>query len=212
MLVRSPIWLLLGLFAFWLLGSTIEASQIMHRHHVGSRPVVVLPRSQPIINRGPLPAHRHIMLQSSIENTIDLAENETRSENLLGASNGMNQTNFLESRTSDIDDASTNNNDTSITTKAPDTRTILKFAIPAIGIWLCSPLMSIIDTASVGIISGTAQQAALNPAIAVTDYSACCMVRTLIGYSLCNSSFLKLNSPCHFLSPSYTLGQPTLSL
>ena len=47
---------------------------------------------------------------------------------------------------------------TSPATKAPDTRTILKFAIPAIGIWLCSPLMSIIDTASVGLISGTAQQ------------------------------------------------------
>jgi hypothetical protein len=63
------------------------------------------------------------------------------------------------------------------TTEAPSTRTILKFAIPAIGIWLCSPLMSIIDTSTVGLIAGTAQQAALNPAIAVTDYSVRCMVR-----------------------------------
>jgi hypothetical protein len=32
------------------------------------------------------------------------------------------------------------------TARAPTTRTILEFAIPAIGIWLCGPLMSIIDT------------------------------------------------------------------
>jgi len=49
---------------------------------------------------------------------------------------------------------------------------ILKFAIPAIGVWLCGPLLSCIDTASVGLLSGTAQQAALSPAVAVTDYSA----------------------------------------
>jgi len=49
---------------------------------------------------------------------------------------------------------------------------IIKFAIPAIGVWLCSPLLSLIDTSSVGLLSGTAQQAALNPAVAVTDYTA----------------------------------------
>jgi hypothetical protein len=56
-------------------------------------------------------------------------------------------------------------------------RRILSFAIPAIGIWLCNPLLSVIDTSSVGLIAGTVQQAALNPAVAVTDYSARCMVR-----------------------------------
>jgi hypothetical protein len=53
---------------------------------------------------------------------------------------------------------------------------ILRFAIPAVGIWLCNPLLSIIDTSSVGLMAGTIQQAALNPAVAVTDYSARCMV------------------------------------
>jgi hypothetical protein len=53
---------------------------------------------------------------------------------------------------------------------------ILRFAIPAIGIWVCSPLLSVIDTSAVGLISGTVQQAALNPAVAVTDYTARCMV------------------------------------
>ena len=37
---------------------------------------------------------------------------------------------------------------------------------------MCSPVLSMIDTASVGLLSGTAQQAALNPAISVTDYGA----------------------------------------
>jgi Na+-driven multidrug efflux pump len=52
----------------------------------------------------------------------------------------------------------------------PDLRKIIKFAIPAVGVWLCSPLLSLIDTSSVGLLSGTIQQAALNPAVAITDY------------------------------------------
>jgi Na+-driven multidrug efflux pump len=55
---------------------------------------------------------------------------------------------------------------------APSVSKILKFAIPAIGVWLCGPLLSMIDTSCVGLLSGTAQQAALNPAVAVTDYTA----------------------------------------
>jgi len=53
---------------------------------------------------------------------------------------------------------------------APSVRQILRFAIPAIGVWLCSPILSMIDTSAVGLLSGTAQQAALNPAVSVTDY------------------------------------------
>ena len=54
----------------------------------------------------------------------------------------------------------------------PSVAKILKFAVPAVGVWLCSPLLSLIDTSSVGLLSGTIQQAALNPAVAVTDYAA----------------------------------------
>ena len=54
---------------------------------------------------------------------------------------------------------------------------IIRFAVPAVGIWLCSPLLSVIDTATVGMLSGTVQQAALHPAVAVTDYTARLMVR-----------------------------------
>jgi hypothetical protein len=59
---------------------------------------------------------------------------------------------------------------------APPVSKILKFAIPAIGVWLCGPLLSLIDTSAVGILSGTTQQAALNPAVAVTDYTALLIV------------------------------------
>jgi Na+-driven multidrug efflux pump len=55
---------------------------------------------------------------------------------------------------------------------APRVSKILKFAIPAIGVWLCGPLLSLIDTSTVGLLAGTTQQAALNPACAVTDYAA----------------------------------------
>lgn len=63
--------------------------------------------------------------------------------------------------------------DSLITTRDdPTVGKILKFAIPAIGVWLCSPLLSLIDTSAVGMLSGTTQQAALNPAVAITDYAA----------------------------------------
>jgi hypothetical protein len=60
--------------------------------------------------------------------------------------------------------------------EAPRVSQILKFAIPAIGVWLCGPLLSLIDTSAVGLLSGTIQQAALNPAVAVTDYAALLIV------------------------------------
>lgn len=54
----------------------------------------------------------------------------------------------------------------------PSVRKIIQFTLPAIGVWLCSPVLSMIDTASVGMLAGTAQQAALNPAVSVTDYGS----------------------------------------
>jgi len=61
---------------------------------------------------------------------------------------------------------------TSLSESTPSIAKILKYTIPAIGIWLCSPVLSMIDTAAVGLLSGTAQQAALNPAVSVTDFGA----------------------------------------
>lgn len=63
----------------------------------------------------------------------------------------------------------------------PSVGKILKFAVPAIGVWLCGPILSLIDTAAVGVFSGTVQQAALNPAVAVTDYAALLIVSTIAG-------------------------------
>lgn len=65
---------------------------------------------------------------------------------------------------------------TSTKVNAPKVSKILMFAIPAIGVWLCGPLLSLIDTSAVGLLSGTVQQAALNPAVAVTDYAALLIV------------------------------------
>jgi hypothetical protein len=75
----------------------------------------------------------------------------------------------------------------------PDVKKILKFAIPAIGVWLCGPLLSLIDTSAVGLLSGTYQQAALNPAAAVTDYSALLIVRILHFTVLQRSSVSNTN-------------------
>jgi len=56
--------------------------------------------------------------------------------------------------------------------EAPSVSTIIRFAFGCVGIWLCGPILSLIDTSAVGLLSGTAQQAALNPAITITDDGA----------------------------------------
>jgi len=71
-----------------------------------------------------------------------------------------------------FESANDNNDRQEAKISTPSVGKILKFAIPAIGVWLCGPILSMIDTAAVGILSGTTQQAALNPAVAVTDYAA----------------------------------------
>lgn len=94
----------------------------------------------------------------------------------------------------------------------PDVKKILKFAVPAIGVWLCGPLLSLIDTSAVGLFSGTFEQAALSPAVAVTDYAALLIVRifrhVLHSVSLCPV----LTFPCeilYFIRHSCTRRQPT---
>uniref|UniRef100_A0A7S4QVB7 Uncharacterized protein n=1 Tax=Ditylum brightwellii TaxID=49249 RepID=A0A7S4QVB7_9STRA len=64
--------------------------------------------------------------------------------------------------------------------ETPGVMKIMKFAIPAVGVWLCGPMLSLIDTSTVGLLSGTAQQAALGPAVAVADYSALLLVSKYI--------------------------------
>lgn len=60
--------------------------------------------------------------------------------------------------------------------RVPTVSAVLSFAIPAVGVWICVPLLSIITSSMVGLSAGTAQQAALNPAIAVISYSSKAMV------------------------------------
>eukprot|EP00980_Cylindrotheca_fusiformis_P018048 scaffold5772_cov101-Cylindrotheca_fusiformis.AAC.7 len=56
--------------------------------------------------------------------------------------------------------------------EAPTISQILRFAISAVAVFLCGPILSLIDTAAVGLLSGSVEQAALNPAVSVTEYSA----------------------------------------
>jgi hypothetical protein len=74
---------------------------------------------------------------------------------------------------------------------APTVGRILAFAIPAISVLLCMPLLSMQDTSSVGLVGGTAQQAALNPAIAVINYSA----KLLVSSRSCGMFTFSFNLP-----------------
>jgi Na+-driven multidrug efflux pump len=60
----------------------------------------------------------------------------------------------------------------SSTIEAPSVSEILRFAISAVAVFLCGPILSLIDTSAVGLLSGSSQLAALNPAVSVTEYSA----------------------------------------
>lgn len=60
--------------------------------------------------------------------------------------------------------------------EAPSVARIIRFALGAVVVWLCSPILSLIDTSVVGLCSGTAQQAALNPAVAIVEYTALLIV------------------------------------
>jgi hypothetical protein len=99
------------------------------------------------------------------------------------------------------------------TLNPPTISKIIKFAIPAIGVWLCGPLLSLIDTSAVGLFSGTAQQAALNPAVALTDYSALLIVRNrshpmMTHMDTSKIPYLLITSIVFTLfRPSCTLGQ-----
>ena len=84
-------------------------------------------------------------------------------------------------------DMSTNNN----IGKAPTVREIISFAVPAIGVWLCNPLLSLIDTSAVGLFTGTLQQAALNPAGEIR-FNCKGYVISLITFSKLNSIYCLL--------------------
>ena len=64
----------------------------------------------------------------------------------------------------------------------PTLSQIVRFALPATAIYLCDPLLSLIDTAAVGLLAkSTAHQAALSPAIAVVNYSALLLAFLFVG-------------------------------
>jgi hypothetical protein len=176
---KLSVWIIFTFFFVAILGKTAHTFSPPQRIHFRSYPVLNQPKVPFRLGDSNLQGDR-----SDSENASDHPEQEAIYQNATlsmtmkqGSSEeplNVEPPNVIESKPT--------------TTEAPSTRTILKFAIPAIGIWLCSPLMSIIDTSTVGLISGTAQQAALNPAIAVTDYSARCMVRKTHQTSMSTSA------------------------
>lgn len=69
----------------------------------------------------------------------------------------------------------------------PSVRKVLLFAIPCIGVWMYMPLLSMMDTSAVGKFAGTAQQAALNPAIAIINYGTRLLVSIDCRCSPCDA-------------------------
>jgi len=113
----------------------------------------------------PLSSPPEVVVTSTPSSTSDVTINSINEEMRTEVQSNQQ----LQEEDTTVDDTNSVENDA---IEIPNLRKITKFAIPAIGVWLCSPLLSLIDTSTVGLLSGTAQQAALNPAVAVTDYGA----------------------------------------
>ena len=65
--------------------------------------------------------------------------------------------------------ASSSSSSSSPALEVPSTVELLRFAGPALVIFLAAPLMSIVDTIFVGRVAGSSQLAALNPAVTIVD-------------------------------------------
>jgi|NOAtaT_6_FD_contig_101_177478_length_2193_multi_4_in_0_out_0_1 Na+-driven multidrug efflux pump len=102
----------------------------------------------------PLNNNSDVVVQSQPEQTT-LSSDEQLQPYTLNTSSNTSQSTCLKPKTT-----------------SPGLRKIISFAIPAMGIWLCNPILSMIDTSAVGLLAGTTHQAALSPAVAVVDYSA----------------------------------------
>ena len=112
------------------------------------------------------------------------------------------------SKKSDLDSTKTTS---SHTVKSPGVLSITKFALPAIGVWLCGPLLSLIDTAIVGVFAGTNHQAALSPAVALTDYASLLLAflyaatTNLVSASISTAKSNRLNEEETAMSTQSTL-------
>lgn len=100
----------------------------------------------------------------------------------LGALDDDGKEEEVPSVNADKVDASSTTTTKSTQYQIPTLSQIVKFALPATAIYLCDPLLSLIDTASVGLLAkSTAHQAALSPAIAVVNYSALLLAFLFVG-------------------------------
>ena len=71
------------------------------------------------------------------------------------------------------------------------TRELLEFAVPTLGIWILQPVLSLIDSAVVGVSAGTTELAALGPGIAWVDSTAYLLM--VIGMFTTNNIASNLN-------------------
>ena len=51
-------------------------------------------------------------------------------------------------------------------------RDLMRFTLPTMAIWLCDPLLSLVDTSVVGLSSGTLELAAIAPGSVYAGYPA----------------------------------------
>eukprot|EP00547_Thalassionema_nitzschioides_P015353 CAMPEP_0194234856 /NCGR_PEP_ID=MMETSP0158-20130606/2480_1 /TAXON_ID=33649 /ORGANISM="Thalassionema nitzschioides, Strain L26-B" /LENGTH=797 /DNA_ID=CAMNT_0038968151 /DNA_START=98 /DNA_END=2491 /DNA_ORIENTATION=+ len=114
--------------------------------------------------------------------SIARGEDETTTNNNADSTTKQQQQQTEETTTQ----TATNNNNSSSSlmtnnNNAPSIKQIVIFTFSAAGVFWCGPLLSLIDTSAVGLLSGTAQQAALTPATAVTDYAAMLMAFLYTG-------------------------------
>ena len=75
-------------------------------------------------------------------------------------------------RDDDSSDDSSDSDDDDDATKEASVKDLMRFTLPTMAIWLCDPLLSLVDTSVVGLSSGTLELAAIAPGSVYAGYPA----------------------------------------
>ena len=73
-------------------------------------------------------------------------------------------------RDDDSSDDSSDSSDDDDATKEASVKDLMRFTLPTMAIWLCDPLLSLVDTSVVGLSSGTLELAAIAPGSVYAGY------------------------------------------
>lgn len=125
----------------------------------------------PRLTHGRLSSHQKLRGNALIDLGRSWSRTDSRSRIYAGVGGGVTES-ADQRANNNATSANESNEFITTTTTYPPTPTLrecLTFALPALGIYICSPLMSLIDASFIGRLSTSTELAALGPASSISD-------------------------------------------